>query len=84
MKKIFILVFIAICVVVFFLIKERSTDKKILKYAYASNSQVVKDAMAEFGNILYNKTKGNVVDGQFVEERELIEMCKLGLLILQR
>ena len=80
MKKIFILVFIAICVVVFFLIKERSTDKKILKYAYASNSQVVKDTMAEFGNILSNKTKGNVVDGQLGGERELIEMVQTGVI----
>ena len=62
------------------MIKERSTDKKILKYAYASNSQVVKDAMAEFGNILSNKTKGNVVDGQLGGERELIEMVQTGVI----
>lgn len=85
MKKIFILVFIAICVVAFFLIKERSTNKKILKYAYASNSQVVKDAMAEFGSILSNKTKGSVVveyypDGQLGGERELIEMVQTGVI----
>ncbi|MGM9902693.1 TRAP dicarboxylate transporter subunit DctP [Enterococcus sp. 10A9_DIV0425] len=54
-----------------------------LRFAYASNSQPVIDAMNEFGRLVEEKTAGSVVlqyfpDGQLGGERELIELTQSG------
>lgn len=62
------------------------TDKKeviTLRFAYASNSQPVIDAMKEFGRLVEKKTAGSVKiqyfpDGQLGGERELIELTQSG------
>lgn len=61
----------------------QAQEKIVLRFAYASNSQPVKDAMAEFGDLLSEKTNGEVVveyfpDGQLGGERELIELTQTG------
>lgn len=61
----------------------QAQEKIVLRFAYASNSQPVKDAMAEFGDILSEKTNGEVEvvyfpDGQLGGERELIELTQTG------
>ncbi|MGY0691455.1 TRAP transporter substrate-binding protein [Virgibacillus sp. FSP13] len=63
--------------------KTLAKDKVVLRFAYASNSQPVKDAMAKFGELLEKKTNGEVVveyfpDGQLGGERELIELTQTG------
>lgn len=54
-----------------------------LRFAYASNSQPVIDAMNEFGRLVEEKTEGSVMiqyfpDGQLGGERELIELTQSG------
>ena len=54
-----------------------------LRFAYASNSQPVIDAMNEFGRLVKEKTDGSVQiqyfpDGQLGGERELIELTQSG------
>lgn len=54
-----------------------------LRFAYASNSQPVIDAMNEFGRLVEEKTDGTVKiqyfpDGQLGGERELIELTQSG------
>lgn len=54
-----------------------------LRYAYASNSQPVIDSMQLFGELVEEKTNGEVVieyfpDGQLGAERELIELTQTG------
>lgn len=61
----------------------QAEDKVVLRYAYASNSQPVKDAMAKFGELLSEKTNGEVTvdyfpDAQLGGERELIELTQTG------
>ncbi|MFT4171933.1 MAG: TRAP transporter substrate-binding protein [Rhodocyclaceae bacterium] len=55
----------------------------LLRFAYASNSQPVKDAMAEFGRTLTERTGGRVQmlyfpESQLGGERELIELMQTG------
>lgn len=85
MKKIFSLILIGALVSGFFIIKGHSSDKKVLKYAYGSNSDVVKQSMAEFGRLLEEKTNGKLTveyypDGQLGTEREFIEMVQTGVI----
>lgn len=54
-----------------------------LRFAYASNSQPVIDAMNKFGELVEEKTDGSVIvkyfpDGQLGGERELIELTQSG------
>ncbi|SJZ84970.1 TRAP transporter substrate-binding protein [Consotaella salsifontis] len=56
-----------------------------LRFAYASNATPTKEAMAKFGEILSEKTNGEVTvsyfpDSQLGGERELVEMVQSGLL----
>jgi len=58
-------------------------DKVVLRFGYASNSQPVIDAMNEFGDLLYEKTNGEMEvqyfpDEQLGGERELIELTQTG------
>lgn len=60
-----------------------SDDTVTLRFGYASNSQPVIDAMNEFGDLLSEKTDGEVKveyfpDGQLGGERELIELTQTG------
>lgn len=62
---------------------KNENDSIVLRFAYASNSQPVKDAMAEFGKLLSEKTNGEVTveyfpDSQLGGERELIELTQTG------
>ncbi|MBP1969250.1 tripartite ATP-independent transporter DctP family solute receptor [Virgibacillus natechei] len=59
----------------------KAEDKEVLRFAYASNSQPVIDAMNEFGRLLAEKTNGQLdveyfPDGQLGGERELIELTQ--------
>ncbi len=61
----------------------QAKDKVVLRFAYASNAQPVKDAMAKFGELVEEKTNGEVTvkyfpDGQLGGERELIELTQTG------
>lgn len=85
MKKIFSLMLVGILISGFLILKGRNTDRKVLKYAYGSNSEVVKKSMAEFGRLLEEKTNGKLVveyypDGQLGTEREFIEMVQTGVI----
>lgn len=56
-----------------------------LRFAYASNATPTKEAMAKFGELLAEKTNGEVTvayfpDSQLGGERELVEMVQGGLL----
>ncbi|SFL47150.1 tripartite ATP-independent transporter solute receptor, DctP family [Gracilibacillus orientalis] len=58
-------------------------ERVVLRFAYASNAQPVKDAMAKFGELVEEKTNGQVSvtyfpDGQLGGERELIELTQTG------
>jgi tripartite ATP-independent transporter DctP family solute receptor len=58
-------------------------NQVVLRFAYGSNSQPVKDSMAKFGELLAEKTNGEVVveyypDSQLGGERELIELTQTG------
>ncbi|MFD2655132.1 TRAP transporter substrate-binding protein [Gracilibacillus thailandensis] len=58
-------------------------ERVVLRFAYASNAQPVKDAMAKFGELVEDKTNGQVSveyfpDGQLGGERELIELTQTG------
>lgn len=60
-----------------------SEDTIVLRYSYASNSQPVIDSMQLFGDLVEEKTNGEVVieyfpDGQLGAERELIELTQTG------
>lgn len=85
MKKIFSLMLVGILISGFLILKGRNTDRKVLKYAYGSNSEVVKKSMAEFGRLLEEKTNGKLAveyypDGQLGTEREFIEMVQTGVI----
>ena len=69
----------------FYITKGKNSNKKVLKYAYGSNSEVVKQSMAEFGRLLEEKTNGKLTveyypDGQLGAEREFIEMVQTGVI----
>ena len=56
-----------------------------LRFAYASNATPTKEAMAKFGELLSEKTNGEMTvswfpDSQLGGERELVEMVQGGLL----
>lgn len=58
-------------------------DKIVLRYAYSSNSQPVVDSMLAFGELVEEKTNGEVVveyypDSQLGSEVELIELTQTG------
>jgi tripartite ATP-independent transporter DctP family solute receptor len=58
-------------------------DQVELRFAYASNAPPVKEAIAEFGRILEEKTNGEITvkyypDSQLGGERELIELTQTG------
>lgn len=60
-----------------------ASDVRELRFAYASNSQPVIDAMRKFGELVEEKTNGEVTvtyfpDGQLGGERELIELTQSG------
>lgn len=63
---------------------DSNKDKQVtLKFGYASNSQPVIDAMNKFGDLVSEKTDGEVKveyypDGQLGGERELIELTQAG------
>jgi len=62
---------------------DSNDDKVTLRFGYASNSQPVIDAMNKFGELLSEKTNGEVEveyypDGQLGGERELIELTQSG------
>lgn len=63
---------------------EANSDETLsLRFAYASNSQPVIDAMNKFGELLEEKTNGELTveyfpDGQLGGERELIELTQSG------
>ncbi|WP_100407478.1 TRAP transporter substrate-binding protein [Bacillus solitudinis] len=64
-------------------------DQVVLRFAYASNAQPVKDAMAKFGELVTEKTNGEVTveyfpDGQLGGERELIELTQTGAVDLTK
>ncbi|WP_077622406.1 TRAP transporter substrate-binding protein [Sediminibacillus massiliensis] len=64
-------------------LQTQAKDQVELRFAYASNAQPVKDAMAEFGRLLEEKTNGEVTvkyypDSQLGGERELIELTQTG------
>ncbi|UOQ83435.1 TRAP transporter substrate-binding protein [Gracilibacillus salinarum] len=61
----------------------QAKEHVVLRFAYASNAQPVKDAMAKFGELVEEKTNGEVTveyfpDGQLGGERELIELTQTG------
>ncbi|MFC4402486.1 TRAP transporter substrate-binding protein [Gracilibacillus xinjiangensis] len=61
----------------------QASEQVVLRFAYASNAQPVKDAMAKFGELVEEKTNGEVSvdyfpDGQIGGERELIELTQTG------
>lgn len=63
--------------------QSHAENQVVLRFAYASNSQPVKDAMSKFGELLSEKTNGEVVveyypDAQLGGERELIELTQTG------
>src|SRR5690625_1078998 len=63
--------------------KADSDNKEVLRFGYASNSQPVIDAMNKFGELITEKTHGEVEveyypDGQLGGERELIELTQSG------
>jgi tripartite ATP-independent transporter DctP family solute receptor len=58
-------------------------EKVVLRFAYGNNAKPIMDAMAKFGDLLAEKTNGEVVveyfpDGQLGSERELIELTQTG------
>jgi tripartite ATP-independent transporter DctP family solute receptor len=86
MRKKIIILLVCLCLLTIFSgcsIYTQAEDKVVLRFAYASNSQPVKDAMAEFGTLLSEKTNGEVEvqyfpDAQLGGERELIELTQTG------
>ncbi|NIZ10916.1 TRAP transporter substrate-binding protein [Pseudooceanicola sp. HF7] len=62
-----------------------ATHAETLRFAYASNATPTKEAMAKFGELVEEKTGGDVTveyfpDSQLGGERELVEMVQGGLL----
>ncbi|MBS4462922.1 TRAP transporter substrate-binding protein [Aerococcaceae bacterium zg-B36] len=60
-----------------------ASGKKVLRFAYASNSQPVIESMKEFGRLVEEKTNGEVSvayfpDAQLGGEVELIELTQTG------
>jgi len=60
-------------------------EARTLRFAYASNATPTKQAMAEFGELLSEKTDGELTvqffpDSQLGGERELVEMVQSGML----
>ncbi|MGL4654191.1 TRAP transporter substrate-binding protein [Cetobacterium sp.] len=83
MKKLLSLLLLCTVVVTTLILKEQKKEQIVLKFAYGSNSPVVKDAMAKMGKLLEEKTNGEVVveyypDSQLGGERELIELVQSG------
>lgn len=61
----------------------KANETITLRFAYASNSQPVIDAMNEFGRLVKEKSNGSIQinyfpDGQLGGERELIELTQSG------
>ncbi|WP_319520557.1 TRAP transporter substrate-binding protein [uncultured Martelella sp.] len=64
-------------------------EARTLRFAYASNATPTKQAMTEFGELLSEKTDGELTvqffpDSQLGGERELVEMVQSGLLDLTK
>ncbi|MGP4038709.1 TRAP transporter substrate-binding protein [Gracilibacillus sp. D59] len=86
MKRTILWSLISVCIIIFVTGCNQQThadERVILRFAYASNAQPVKDAMAKFGELVEEKTNGQVSvkyfpDGQIGGERELIELTQTG------
>ncbi|MGL5188637.1 MAG: TRAP transporter substrate-binding protein [Cetobacterium sp.] len=83
MKKLLSLLLLCTIIVTTLILKEQKKEQVVLKFAYGSNSPVVKDAMAKMGRLLEEKTNGEVIveyypDSQLGGERELIELVQSG------
>lgn len=85
MKKVAISALIVIIIVCACLYKgnAQKDDAIVLRFAYASNGDVVIDSMKMFGDLVAEKTNGEVVveyypDGQIGGERESIELTQTG------
>lgn len=68
---------------------ENNEETLSLRFAYASNSQPVIDSMKKFGELVEEKTNGEVTveyfpDGQLGAERELIELTQSGAIDLTK
>lgn len=69
--------------------KTHAEEPVELRFAYASNPEPVKDAMAKFGELVEEKTNGEIKvtyfpDGQLGGERELIELTQTGAIHLTK
>ncbi|MBD1382894.1 TRAP transporter substrate-binding protein [Metabacillus arenae] len=90
MKRIFFILLISLFSLLLYTGCSNQGDEKIvLRFAYASNSQPVKDAMAKFGELLSEKTNGEVTvdyfpDSQLGGERELVELTQTGAVDLTK
>ncbi|SFJ82208.1 tripartite ATP-independent transporter solute receptor, DctP family [Halobacillus dabanensis] len=86
MKRNVILLLVGACVLTMIAgcgLNAKAGDQVVLRFAYASNAPPVKEAMAEFGRLLEEKTDGEVIvkyypDSQLGGERELIELTQTG------
>ncbi len=83
MKKLLLLLLVCTIAVTTLILKEQKKEQIVLKFAYGSNSPVVRDSMAKIGELLKEKTEGEVIieyypDGQLGGERELIELVQSG------
>lgn len=76
---------IALLATVSILATVSSAEARTLRFAYASNATPTVQAMEKFGELLEQKTDGELTvqyfpDGQLGGERELVEMVQSGLL----
>ncbi|MEC1262981.1 TRAP transporter substrate-binding protein [Bacillus swezeyi] len=86
MKRNVILLLVGACILTLITgcsLNAKAGDQVVLRFAYASNAPPVKEAMAEFGRLLEEKTDGEVTvkyypDSQLGGERELIELTQTG------
>ncbi|QGH36071.1 DctP family TRAP transporter solute-binding subunit [Gracilibacillus salitolerans] len=86
MKRTILWFLFSLCIMLFVTGCNKQThadEHVVLRFAYASNAQPVKDAMAKFGELVDEKTNGQVSveyfpDGQLGGERELIELTQTG------
>ncbi|MGL5950832.1 MAG: TRAP transporter substrate-binding protein [Cetobacterium sp.] len=83
MKKLVSMLLLCSIAVIALILKEQKKEQVVLKFAYGSNSPVVKDAMSKMGQLLEEKTNGEVTieyypDSQLGGERELIELVQSG------
>ncbi|WP_121611316.1 TRAP transporter substrate-binding protein [Mesobacillus foraminis] len=90
MKKTFALIIVSLmALIVITGFNTKQNDQTVLRFAYSSNSQPVKDSMAEFGRLLEEITNGEVKveyfpDSQLGGERELIELTQTGAVDLTK